>query len=86
VEDSFFDLGGTSLSIVTLQQRLVELVGKEFEVALLFQHSTVRLQARHLGGDGGGEDRMKVLQDRGARQRAAAERAAVARRAVSGKG
>ncbi len=69
VEDNFFDLGGTSLGIVTLQQRLREVLQQELEVTVLFQYPTVRSQARYLAGNGAAQVRMEALRERGSRQR-----------------
>ncbi|MCX4448251.1 non-ribosomal peptide synthetase [Streptomyces sp. NBC_01789] len=48
VHDSFFDLGGTSLSITTVHQLLVERLGVELPVAKMFQYPTVHMLALHL--------------------------------------
>ncbi|MFE3450376.1 amino acid adenylation domain-containing protein [Nonomuraea sp. NPDC059194] len=51
--DNFFDVGGTSLSLVVVQDRLAELTGRRLSVVDLFQHTTVRALAGHLDGDTG---------------------------------
>ncbi|NRQ32610.1 amino acid adenylation domain-containing protein [Nonomuraea sp. NN258] len=51
--DNFFDVGGTSLTLVIVQDRLAELTGRRLPVVELFQHTTVRALAGHLDGDTG---------------------------------
>lgn len=45
VDDNFFDLGGHSLLIAALQQRIAKGFGQRIPVAELFHHPTVRQQA-----------------------------------------
>ncbi|MBV9010721.1 MAG: amino acid adenylation domain-containing protein [Pseudonocardiales bacterium] len=48
-EDNFFDLGGHSLLLITLQHRLATLMQRPIPIVELFTHTTVAAQARHLG-------------------------------------
>jgi amino acid adenylation domain-containing protein len=48
VNDNFFDLGGTSLSVMSVQALLRERLGFEVAVALLFQFPTVQSLTGHL--------------------------------------
>ncbi len=48
-EDSFFDIGGTSLHVAQVQQQLTELLGWEPDITTLFQYPTVSALAKHLG-------------------------------------
>ena len=48
VEDNFFDLGGHSLLLVQMHNRLRETLRTEFPVVTLFEYPTVRLLARYL--------------------------------------
>ncbi|MFL6139714.1 MAG: amino acid adenylation domain-containing protein [Frankiaceae bacterium] len=48
--DSFFDVGGGSLTIVMVQQRLNRLLGRTLRVVDLFRYPTVRALAAHLDG------------------------------------
>ena len=50
VLDTFFELGGTSLHLVTVQRRLSERLGRPLPVVDLFRHPTVRALAAHLDG------------------------------------
>ncbi|MEU7003413.1 amino acid adenylation domain-containing protein [Nonomuraea sp. NPDC046570] len=49
--DNFFDVGGTSMAVVVVRDRLTELTGRRPTVVDLFQHPTVRALAAHLDGD-----------------------------------
>ncbi|MGO4755669.1 phosphopantetheine-binding protein, partial [Streptomyces sp. 2MCAF27] len=46
VHDNFFDLGGDSLRLATLQRRLEGAFGIELPVQRLFEHATVHAMAR----------------------------------------
>lgn len=50
IYDNFFDLGGHSLLLVRLQNRLQEVLTREISMMELFQHTTVHAQAVHLTG------------------------------------
>ncbi|MFB7677874.1 phosphopantetheine-binding protein [Kitasatospora purpeofusca] len=51
-EDNFFDLGGHSVLLRMVQERVVRRTGREVELVEFFTHPTVRSLARHLR-DGG---------------------------------
>lgn len=51
--DNFFDVGGTSLGLAVVQDRLGRLTGRRLALVELFQHTTVRAIAAHLDGDTG---------------------------------
>jgi amino acid adenylation domain-containing protein len=48
--DSFFDVGGNSLHMATLQARMFERLGREVPMVALFKYPTIRDLASHLGG------------------------------------
>ena len=48
--DNFFDVGGNSLHMATLQSRLFERLGREVPMVALFKYPTIRELARSLGG------------------------------------
>jgi amino acid adenylation domain-containing protein len=48
--DNFFDVGGHSLHIATLQSRLREHLGRDVPMVALFKYPTIRELARHLEG------------------------------------
>ncbi|WP_340538545.1 amino acid adenylation domain-containing protein [Nocardioides sp. GXZ039] len=50
IHDNFFDIGGHSLAIVEVQQRLVATLGQEVRVVDLFGFPTIADLARHLDG------------------------------------
>ncbi len=59
VTDSFFDVGGGSLAMVAVQQRLNRITGRSLRVVDLFRYPTVRALAGYLDEDdrpGGGGD------------------------------
>ncbi|GHJ47262.1 hypothetical protein Cs7R123_46040 [Catellatospora sp. TT07R-123] len=56
VTDNFFDSGGGSLAMATVQQRLNRLLGRDLRVVDLFRYPTVRTIAAHLDGAGHGTD------------------------------
>jgi amino acid adenylation domain-containing protein len=51
VEDTFFDLGGNSLSLIRLAQKLAEVMGSTATAVDLFRYPTVRAQAGYLVAD-----------------------------------
>ena len=74
VEDNFFDLGGHSLLIVTLQNRLNGVLNRKIPVIDLFKHPTIRSLARALGTGGRAGVELEGIQDRARRQREAMAR------------
>jgi amino acid adenylation domain-containing protein len=50
-EDNFFDLGGHSLMLVRLKERIKEETGRDIEVLELFRNPTIARQAAHLTGE-----------------------------------
>ncbi|MGW5419836.1 condensation domain-containing protein [Streptomyces sp. NPDC003943] len=78
-ESGFFDVGGNSLLLVRLRDRLRTALGREVDVIDLFRHSTIRAMAAYFGN---GEDAAAgaAASDRGqARQQALKARAGRAR-------
>lgn len=79
VTDNFFDLGGHSLAMAKLHDRLSDsikahLPGKELNLVEMFEHPTVRSLARHLtlgGSNEPGFDRVRGLAQK---QKAAQQR------------
>ncbi len=55
IDDSFFDLGGQSLSLLRVRRRLRDL-GHEVAPTDLFRHPTIGALAAHLGRNGGAEE------------------------------
>jgi aryl carrier-like protein len=50
-DDNFFDLGGTSLLLTQVHERLGRELGRELTITLLFEHPTVRSLAENLASD-----------------------------------
>ncbi|MFJ5533565.1 amino acid adenylation domain-containing protein [Streptomyces sp. NPDC093261] len=72
VHDTFFDIGGTSLHLVTVQRRLSELLDRTLPVVDLFRHPTVRALAAYL------DDATAPTTERRRPRRAAADAADIA--------
>ncbi|MEU4544198.1 amino acid adenylation domain-containing protein [Nonomuraea dietziae] len=49
--DNFFDVGGTSMAVVVVRDRLAALTGRQVTVVDMFRYPTVRALAAHLDGD-----------------------------------
>ncbi len=56
-DDNFFDLGGHSLSVVQVQGKLRERLGREVPLLTFFQHPTIRALAHSLNGHANGHGR-----------------------------
>jgi amino acid adenylation domain-containing protein len=68
--DSFFDLGGSSLLAVETLMAIRRELGRSVPVVALFQHPTVRTLARSLGGDAQASVALGAIQARAAHKRA----------------
>lgn len=51
-DDNFFDLGGHSILLQMVRERVALRIGKNVELIDFFTYPTVRSLARHIGGDG----------------------------------
>jgi amino acid adenylation domain-containing protein len=76
MQDNFFDLGGHSLMIVQVQEKLRETLKREIAIVELFKYPTISALARHLSHD---DDQSQT--DSQQRQRADARRASLRERA-----
>ncbi len=55
-DDNFFDLGGTSLLLTRVHNRLVKIFGEEFPTSILFRYPTIRDLSAYLNkGEAGGD-------------------------------
>ena len=54
VDDNFFDVGGNSLSLVRVHLELQEMIGREFPLVRLYEHTTIRKITAFLAGLGSG--------------------------------
>jgi amino acid adenylation domain-containing protein/non-ribosomal peptide synthase protein (TIGR01720 family) len=71
IEENFFDLGGHSLLLVQMHERLQATLKAEFPVVALFEHPTVRSLARHLNQPDLVPENGKQWQDLAQRQKQA---------------
>ena len=72
VRDNFFDLGGDSVLLVQIHQRLETHLHREVPITALFEHPTITTLAQHLNDNGSrAAARQQTIADRAARQRAA---------------
>ena len=76
--DNFFEVGGHSLAIVVVRDRLAELLGRAIPVVDLFRHPTIGALAAHLDG-AGADDEVERAVARAAWRRTRARRRAVPR-------
>jgi len=71
-KENFFEMGGTSLSMVRVQERLQEVLSRKLMIADLFQYPTVASLAAYLGQAGDKQSaQRRAVTDRAARQREA---------------
>jgi acyl-coenzyme A synthetase/AMP-(fatty) acid ligase len=83
LDDNFFDIGGTSLLLVSVHHKLQTLFNKKISIAELFAHTTVRSLAERLSGSDAASASNDAAEDRAQKQRQAFARARAARRATS---
>ncbi|WP_434756636.1 amino acid adenylation domain-containing protein [Paenibacillus amylolyticus] len=53
LEDNFFDVGGNSIILIQLNNRINRTFGKNIKIGDLFQYTTIRRQAQLISGDAG---------------------------------
>jgi amino acid adenylation domain-containing protein len=82
LDDNFFDIGGTSLLLVSAHAKLQMLFNRKIPVAELFAHTTVRALSERLGGSVPDPGSWHSAQNQAHKQRAAFARARAARKAV----
>lgn len=80
LDDNFFDIGGTSLLLVSVQAQLQALFNKKISVADLFAYTTVRTLSESLGGLSLDSSARHSTEEKAQRQRAAFARARAARK------
>ncbi len=74
VHDRFFDLGGDSLRMSQVQNRIRERLGLDLAPVILFEHPTIHALARYLHPDAPTGSRLADVEERARRQRVAAAR------------
>jgi amino acid adenylation domain-containing protein len=74
IDDNFFDLGGTSISILQVAARVKQELGIELPAVKLFQYSTIGFLAKYLHSNQNSQPSHDKLQNRAQRQQAAQAR------------
>jgi amino acid adenylation domain-containing protein len=68
LDDNFFDLGGNSLQLAQVHVQLREQVKIDLEITTLFEFTTIRALAKHLGAKPETKNGTQEFQDRARRQ------------------
>jgi amino acid adenylation domain-containing protein/non-ribosomal peptide synthase protein (TIGR01720 family) len=76
MDANFFDLGGHSLLLVRMHQRLQQTLNREFPIIALFQHSSPRALARYLTHESAESPGLREFEQRAARRQSALARLA----------
>lgn len=74
IDDNFFDLGGTSISILQVAVRVQKELGIQLPTVKLFQYSTIGSLAKYLDSNQNSQPSSDKLQNRAQRQQAARTR------------
>ncbi len=74
IDDNFFDLGGTSISILQVAVRVQQKLGIKLSAVKLFQYSTIGSLANYLHSNQNSQPSSDKLQNRAQRQQAARTR------------
>jgi amino acid adenylation domain-containing protein len=82
LDDNFFDIGGSSLLLVSVHTKLQELFNRKIPVAELFAYTTVRALSERLGDSMADSGSWHSAQDQALKQRAAFARARAGRKAA----
>ncbi|MFY0563641.1 non-ribosomal peptide synthetase [Archangium lansingense] len=90
LHSNFFDLGGHSLLMVQVHEKLAAAFGRRFSMVELFQHPTVAALARHIGQAQGGAtaasgQSQQRVEDRAQKQRQALQQQALLIKAGRGR-
>jgi amino acid adenylation domain-containing protein len=82
LDDNFFDIGGTSLSLVSAHTQLEILLRQKIPITDLFAYTTVRALSARLGKSALESGSSNLVQDQAKKQRAAFARARAAKKAA----
>lgn len=74
LHDNFFDIGGHSLLIIQVKERLLDVLQKDVPVIDLFRYPTIGALAKYLGQAETQKPEFRQVQDRASRQQAAISR------------
>jgi acyl carrier protein len=69
-DENFFDVGGDSLQLLMVHAEIQKTIESDFPLTDLFEYSTIRSLARHLGGKGGENAAMAEVLERARQQKA----------------
>ena len=78
-QDNFFDLGGTSVQLMEVHERVQKEFGRELEIVAMFEHPKITALARMLRGEDMGTGRVAAAQSRARQQGDALKRLRAAR-------
>ncbi len=84
VDDNFFDIGGHSLLLVKVNQRLEDMFNRKIPVVDMFKYPTVAALTRYLSGEGGGEPGFQSSRKRGEARRKSLRRRSLRRKSSRG--
>jgi amino acid adenylation domain-containing protein len=84
VNDNFFDLGGHSLHLIQIQNKLRTVLNREISIVQLFRYPTVHLMAQHLSNESTGPALVQPVSNRGKPRRRRAYRPEEAEIAIIG--
>jgi acyl-coenzyme A synthetase/AMP-(fatty) acid ligase/acyl carrier protein len=68
-DENFFDVGGDSLQLLMVHAEIQKTIESDFPLTDLFEYSTIRSLARHLGGKGGENAAMAEVLERARQQK-----------------
>jgi len=71
---TFFELGGSSLQLMELQQELALSMGQDVPIAILFEYTTLEKLGEYFEGDSGATKREEKVMSRAERQRLSARK------------
>lgn len=71
INDNFFDLGGHSLLVVQVNNKLREVLNRDFSVVEIFQNPTIKSLAEHLSKNSEAQTTLEIMRDRAQKQREA---------------
>jgi acyl carrier protein len=74
MQDNFFDLGGNSLLIIQLYEKLRQVLGTQLQLTELFQYPTISSLANYLKPQEAASLSIQLVQDRAEKQREALNR------------
>jgi hypothetical protein len=80
IEERFFDIGGNSLLVIQMCNRLREVLGRDLPLMEVFSHPTIKSLAQYFSGERDGRDRLGKIQERAALRESSARRQLHARK------